>query len=665
MRLLSLMTIGMTLFLTPMAYSQEIAGRDLNGWGGDLTSENETIYLRAVKMLGQFGAAAVPHLTKQLASENDAARYWAASQLGNIGSAGAAAKDALLAGANNPSLPVRMAIDYALTRTDRANPTFSALLEAVESKERSTACAAADFFGRIGPDARPVLSRLRRVFEEHSQQGGDYHIRGGVKNAIRAIEAKGQLEHHVRPQGGGPHRDFGAPPALSGPEPRRAEQASQHPNILWISCEDISPNLGCYGDDYASTPNLDRLAAEGVRFTRAFTPSGVCAINRTGIITGMYPITYGGQHMRINVPFPKGVQCFPTYLRDSGYFCTNKSKTDYQSNQHLSTVWDRQGTDHSDWRDREPGQPFFSVINLTITHESQIRHGERTHAGLQAKLHPNQIHNPKKAEAYLPPIYPNTPEARKDWAWYHDNISEMDRQAGEILQRLADDRLTNNTIVVFWSDHGRGLPRGKRWIYDAGVHIPMIIRWPGRLAPGTLNEELVSTQDLTRTTLSLAGVSAKPYMHGRVFLGRAKEPEPEFLFFHRDRMDEALEFMRAARDHRFKYIRNLEPERPYAQHIDYMDMMPTLVDLRCMHQEGTLNEAQSQWFRATKPSEELYDLLNDPHEINNLAASPKHQPTLARMRTALEAWQSDMGDLSLVPEPIMVERIVARRKGSR
>ena len=185
--------------------------------------------------------------------------------------------------------------------------------------------------------------------------------------------------------------------------------------------------------------------------------------------------------MRISVPFPRGVKCFPEYLRNAGYFCTNRSKTDYQSRQDLSTVWDRQGAQHSDWRERQPGQPFFSVINLTITHESQIRHGEKTHAALLNNLAPGQAHDPDQAGAHLPPIYPNTPESRKDWAWYQDNISEMDRQAGIILDRLEADGLVENTIVVFWSDHGRGLARGKRWIYDSGVHIHMIVRWPGHL----------------------------------------------------------------------------------------------------------------------------------------------------------------------------------------
>lgn len=641
----------------------EVAGRALEGWLQDLHSANETVRLRAAKTIGLFGLPAVPHLIRILEDADDAARYWAASHLGNLGVEEAAASEALQrAFQNTRSLPVRMAVGYALSRIDQAGPWFSPLYDGAQSPQRSTACAAADFFARIGPPAKTALPFLQTILKKHSRRGkGDYHVRGAVKNAIRAIQNEGKLEIHARPSGGNySRRNFVPPAAATVPPARSREEAARLPNILWISCEDISPNLGCYGDGYASTPNLDRLAEEGVRFTQAFTPSGVCAVNRTGIITGMYPVAYGGQHMRTVIPFPPEVRCFPEYLRQAGYFCTNKSKTDYQSKPDLRKVWDRQGAKHGDWRDRKPGQPFFSVINLTITHESQIRHGEGTHAALRQNLRPSQIHNPTIAAKYLPPIYPNTPETRKDWAWYHDNISEMDRQAGEILQRLADDGLADNTVVIFWSDHGRGLPRGKRWIYDSGVHIPMIVRWPGRLKAGAVNDELISTQDLPPTVLALAGLPQKDYMHGRIFLGGKKQPEPEMLFFHRDRMDEALEFMRAARDKQFKYIRNFEPERSYAQHIDYMDKMPTIVDMRRLHQEGKLNPVQSLWFRSRKPMEELYDIIADPHETNNLAALPEYRETLKRMRGALEAWQVQVGDSSFVPEPILFERLATQ-----
>lgn len=638
--------------------ANEIAGRDLAGWKQDLNDNNRTIRLRAAKTIGAFGAESLPVLQAMLHHKDAAVRYWAASHIGNLGPQAGTAKALLLPLADDASSPVRFAAAYALCSLDASTEYADPLMKGVESGDRADACSCADFFARLGPSAKPLLGKLEAKHQEYvNTQGSDYHIRGALENAVRAIRDDGQLENHVRPSGGGPRRGPGKGKKEVAPAPRTAELAENQPNILWISCEDISPNLGCYGDAYASTPNLDLLASQGVRFTQAFTPAGVCAVVRTGIITGMYPISFGGQHMRTTIDFPKNVQPFPVYLREAGYFCTNKSKTDYQSDVEMDATWDRHGANHSDWRDRAQGQPFFSVINLTVSHESQIRHGAKTHEAILAGLSEEQRHDPELAAPFLPPIYPNTPEARKDWAWYADNISEMDRQVGEILDRLESDGLADNTVVIFWSDHGRGLPRGKRWIYDSGVHIPLIVRWPKHLQGGRTNDELVSTQDLTPTTLALAGVKPKSYMHGRVFVGEDRQKAPQRLFFHRDRMDEVYELMRATRDHQFKYIRNFEPERTYAQHIDYMDMMPTLVDLRQMHADGQLNEVQELFFRSRKPIEELYNVVADPHEINNLADDPAYKDKLNEMRTAVEQWQVEIGDLGLIPEPIMMDEL--------
>ena len=432
------------------------------------------------------------------------------------------------------------------------------------------------------------------------------------------------------------------------------------PNILWISCEDISPNLGCYGDTYARTPNLDKLATQGVRFDRAFTHAGVCAVLRSGIITGTYPISIGSQHMRSRIVTPPHIKCFTEYLRAKGYYCTNRSKTDYQFDPPF-TAWDRQGNGHGDWKGRAKGQPFFSVINLTVCHESQIRHGQGRHAALQKRLQPDQIHDPDLAAATLPPYIPNTPEARKNWAWYHDNISEMDRQAGEILKQLEADGLADDTLVVFWSDHGQGMPRGKRWIYDSGTHVPVIMRWPGKLDAGSVREDIVTLLDMTPTMLSIAGVSPPKHMHGRILIGENKQPEPDYIFFHRDRMDEAYELQRGARDRRFRYIRNFEPEKTYAQGIDYMDEMPAMKKWRELNQLGQLKPAQKLWFSKPKPIEELYDCQKDPHNIKNLASDPNFAEHLSRMRNATEKWQIEVGDLGLVPEPVLMERILSQK----
>lgn len=642
-------------FLTKLGFlapsdSSMIAGRSLEQWQSELQSDDATARRRAAESIGQFGPLAAETFVEMLDHEDDAIRYIGACHIGDHQTP-ASAKDQLRRLLNGPSRGVQLAAAYALCRIGDLNAGLPVLEKGIYIKERGTACSAGEFLARIGPPA----SKLEDVIDaERAKQadGGDYHVRGALQNALRHIRRDNKLIAHKRPTGGGAPRSWRAS-AESGPD---VDLTQKRPNILWISCEDISPNLGCYGDDYASTPNLDQLAREGARFARAFTPAGVCAVMRSGHITGVYPISQGSQHMRSNIVLPTGVKCFPEYLRAAGYFCTNKSKTDYQF-APPKTVWDRQGNNHNDWQDRAPGQPFFSVINLTISHESQIRHGEKTHAAVLDRLSADQHHDPNEAGKYLPPIYPNTPEARKDWAWYADNISEMDRQTGLILQQLEADGLADNTIVVFWSDHGRGLPRGKRWIYDSGTHVPFIVRWPGHVQPGSVRPDLVSTQDLAPTILSVAGVDVPDYMQGRVIVGNESEPEPDYLFFHRDRMDEAYELMRAARDRRYRYIRNYRVGRTYAQNIDYMNKMPTLVDLRQMHVDGQLTQAQSRFFRTHKSAEELYDLEKDPHETVNLAWMPEHRERTARMRHALEAWQNDIVDLGLVPEPIMMERM--------
>ena len=378
--------------------------------------------------------------------------------------------------------------------------------------------------------------------------------------------------------------------------------ADDRPNILWISCEDISPNLGCYGDEHAITPNLDRLARDGARFDRAFTPAGVCAVVRSGIITGRYPPSIGSQHMRSRIVPPPEVKAFPELLRAAGYFTTNRSKTDYQF-EPTPSIWDRQGNKHGDWRERpDPDQPFFSVVNFTVCHESQIRHGEDVHRDVIKKIGRSNRHDPDKVADSMPAYLPDTPATRKNWAWYHDNITLMDQMAGDVLRRLEEDGLADETIVVFWSDHGMGMPRGKRWIYDTGTLIPMIIRWPGKIDAGAVRQDLVSVIDLPPTMLHVAGVEVPRYMHGRVLLGEQQGKEPPYLFFHRDRMDEVVELQRGARDRRWKYIRNYEPQKTYAQRLDYMDEMPAMKDWRRLAAEKKLVGPQKIGSKFPNPS---------------------------------------------------------------
>jgi uncharacterized sulfatase len=269
---------------------------------------------------------------------------------------------------------------------------------------------------------------------------------------------------------------------------------STRPNILWISTEDMSPDSGCYGDPYAITPNVDKLAAQGVRYTNAFATAPVCAPSRSAIITGMYPTTIGSMHMRSKAVPPAGVKAFTEYLRAAGYYCTNNSKTDYNfetptppgaagvaafNSPPPVTLWD-ETSNTAHWRNRtDKSQPFFAVFNIMVTHESQVRVPDNVYQRNTARLKPEQFHDP--AKAVLPPYYPDTPLVRKDWARYYDNITAMDYQVADILKQLEEDGLAENTIVFFWGDHGRGLPRSKRFVYDSGLRVPLIVRWPGQI----------------------------------------------------------------------------------------------------------------------------------------------------------------------------------------
>lgn len=431
-------------------------------------------------------------------------------------------------------------------------------------------------------------------------------------------------------------------------------QPTQRPNILWISLEDISPNLGCYGDAYAVTPNIDRLASQGVRFSRAFSHSGVCAPTRSGIITGMHPTTIGTHFMRCKGVPPAHVKCFPEYLRGAGYYCTNDSKTDYNFDAPL-TAWDdnRPG---AHWRNRPAKeQPFFCVINLTTTHESQIRLPEAQLAKRREAIPAEQHHDP--AKAVVPPYYPDTPVVRRDIANYYDNLTFTDQRVGQILEQLEADGLAKDTIVFFWGDHGWGMPRGKRWVYDSGIRVPLVVRWPGTIAPGSVRDDLVCFLDLAPTVLSLAGVKRPAHLQGQVFLGSERAAERQYIYAARDRMDETLDIIRAVRDQRFKYIRNYLPERTQSQDIAYMNEMPTMKEWRRLAAAGKLVFPQTTFFAKTKPVEELYDTEADPYEVHNLAAAPEHKATLERLRAAHEAWRLDTADLGLVPEAELNERV--------
>ena len=451
-------------------------------------------------------------------------------------------------------------------------------------------------------------------------------------------------------------------PGIGAAQPRAPQRA--HPNIVWISNEDMSPHLGVYGDRVARTPVLDRLAREAIRYTHAFTTAPVCAPSRAAIITGMYQTTLGAQHMRttedrvpelpgpyLAVP-PFYVKAFPEYLRAAGYFTSNRSKTDYQFGTPF-TIWDDLG-ERAHWRNRpDKSQPFFSVFNLMVTHESQIFPSSPARKGKPLVTDPASIQ--------VPPYYPDTPLVREELARMYDNIADMDAQVGEILEQLDEDGLSGNTIVFYWSDHGDGVPRAKRSLYDSGLHVPLMIRWPaslgGAATAGTVVSDLVSFIDLAPTVLALAGVEVPAHLQGRVLVGPKAGTAPSYVFAARDRMDAEYDMMRSARDGRYLYIRNFSPELPYAGHIIYRNQSAIIQEWLRLQAAGQLSGTPAQWMRNARPAEELYDTQSDPHQIKDLSAEPALRSTLEKMRRAVTDWMARTADQGLVNEPEMIQRM--------
>ena len=423
--------------------------------------------------------------------------------------------------------------------------------------------------------------------------------------------------------------------------------ADQRPNILWITSEDNGPDLGAYGLDYAHTPALDNLAKESAIYTNAFATAGVCAPARSTIITGMYPPALGSQHMRSRAQLPSGIKFYSHHLRDGGYYCTNNSKEDYNLVKPQGS-WDESGR-KAHWKNAPKGKPFFAIFNHTISHESKIR--------LREKSFPHH----KIKDASIPPYHPNIRETKRDWAQYHANITKLDGLVAKTLKELDEAGLTENTIVFYYGDHGSGMPRHKRWLWDSGIHIPLLVRIPDKwkelreVQPGAKTDRLVSFVDLGPTALSLAGIDPPKNMHGKAFLGVHSEKPREFIHAFRGRMDERYDMVRAVRDKRYKYIRNYNPHQIYGQFIAYMFQTDTTRIWKEMFDQGKLNDIQSAFWK-TKPPVEFYDTLKDPHEVNNLANSQSHASHRERLAAELHRWQIEIRDLGFLPEGEMHER---------
>lgn len=428
------------------------------------------------------------------------------------------------------------------------------------------------------------------------------------------------------------------------------------PNILWISVEDISPDLGCYGDMHAHTPVLDKLAESGVRYTNAIANAPVCAPARSVIITGMYQTSIGSHHMRCKGRMPEGFNYYPQVLRERGYFCSNNEKEDYNLDYDSKAIWDESGI-NAHWRNRtDKTQPFFAIFNLKMTHESCIN-SKVKHDRVTKEL-PDQLRaNP--AELVLPPYYPETEIVRELWARHYDNISMMDITAARILQQLEEDGLMENTIIIFFSDHGTGSPRHKRWLYDSGIKVPLIVKAPAKYQhlltglPGSVNDEIVSFIDLAPTVLNLASASIPDNMQGRAFLGHNLKPERAYAYSARDRMDERYDMQRSVRSKEFKYIRYYESYKPFTQYMNTPEQGEIMMAIRDADENGTLPEAGLHIASDTKPDEELFDLKKDPWELNNLASDPMYHDKLIEMRAAHARWSDNTKDAGLIPETIL------------
>ncbi|MAH65682.1 MAG: sulfatase [Phycisphaerae bacterium] len=435
-------------------------------------------------------------------------------------------------------------------------------------------------------------------------------------------------------------------------------------NLIWITIEDMSPWLGCYGDDTVPTPNLDRLAAEGVRYTNAFATTPVCAPSRSTLITGCWATEIGSMHMRTGAPSgaalsrnpdayagipnyeavpPPAVRCFPELLRARGWYCTNRSKTDYQF-QAPATTWDRSGG-RAHWRGRtDSDQPFFAVFNLGVTHESGTFANRKRTA---------KVCDP--ATVTVPPYLPDTPSTRTDIARTYDNIAAMDRQVGGLLSELEAAGRLEDTVVMCFSDHGVGLPRGKRCVHDSGTRVPLIIRWPKTLERRGVDDRVVSFVDFASTALSICGVEPPAWMSGVAFAGPFARPGTGDAFIHADRMDSVRDRTRAITDGRHRYIRNFMPERPRLYHVAYSENVPMMADVHALRASGRATADQWQLVDPTKPPAEFYDLVADPHEVNNLIDDPSHRARIDAMRTRLDAWLVRTGDLGLIEdEGVMV-----------
>lgn len=417
--------------------------------------------------------------------------------------------------------------------------------------------------------------------------------------------------------------------------------ADDRPNVVWIVSDDLGPELACYGYPDVATPNLDRLAKEGTRFTHAFSTAPVCSSSRTAFQTGLYQTTVGGHHhdTRDKKPLPDFATTVTAEMQKAGYFVSNgrgeKVAEKRLAKSHLNWTYDpRKFFDGNDWTQRAAGQPFFAQVQFKEPHRKFV---------MTEKEYPN---------APIPPYYPEHQVTTKDWANYLASIERLDQRVGKLLDRLDAEELAENTMVIFFGDHGRPHVRGKQWLYDGGLHVPMIVRWPGNVEAGAVDDRLVSLLDLMPTTLVAAGAELPGNLEGTDIFDPHFEGH-RMLFAARDRCGDAPDRIRSVRTREFKYIKNFHPEIPYMQHSGYKRAgYPMDTVMRVLHAEGTWT---SPFMAKTRPVEELYDLKSDPNEMKNLAGDPAFSETLKALRGEVADWIKETNDLGAVDESETVD----------
>lgn len=458
-----------------------------------------------------------------------------------------------------------------------------------------------------------------------------------------------------------------------------APDDQDRPNIVWIIPDDMSAHFGCYGENAVETPNVDRLASRGVKFTDAHVTAPVCSTCRSAFITGMYQTTIGAHHHRsgrgeVKIQLPEPIQMVPKLFQNAGYYTSisgwpvnqpkkgkrGLGKTDY------NFEWDESVYDSNDWSGRAPGQPFFAQIQ---TPGGKLRGKDAKGWGKVRQAARDRFGNVTPVDAVkLPPYYPKHPDLLNDWAAYLDSVRLTDAMVGEVVERLQSEGVLDNTIVLFMTDHGISHARGKQFLYDEGTHVPLVIAGPD-ITPGTVRDDVVEHIDIAALSLAAAGIGAPHRMQARDILADDYAPR-EAVFSARDRCDETVDHLRSVRTKNFKYIRNFLPHRPYLQPCAYKDAKAILIAMRQWHHEGKLNTVQEAWFADRRPEEELYDVHSDPHQIHNLASDPMYSRTLAAMRERLNQWMIETNDQGRTPEStemydsdmkVYVDRLLAKQ----